>query len=72
MMAPGAMLRRSYRCSVSVSYTHLARIALRHIGRVADGSNAVPVHTDSNNVELHIANMLFECCANFLTCDEKL
>lgn len=24
-----------------------ARIALRHIGRVADGSNAVPIHTDS-------------------------
>ena len=24
---------------------------------------------NSNSVELHIANMLFECCANFLTCD---
>ena len=26
---------------------------------------------NSNNVELHIANMLFECCANFLTCDRR-
>ncbi len=26
---------------------------------------------NSNSVELHIANMLFECCTNFLTCDKN-
>ena len=26
---------------------------------------------NSNNVELHIAKMLFECCTDLLTCDNR-